>query len=206
MPILPSNQHLRSDLFTLRIIREAEYGIVNKNVHAFGEFLGLVEDFTPPDSTHQFTIHKGVRPSQFGPANGIIDPNFNGVGWGNHFTAAYPAAEVLEGSINNAGLTSGLVLLYGLGDTTNAVVSNRIQHTISERLVIPSFTMEAAYYNASGNQADSLWLMYTGCKINSLSIEGQEGRALIYSANISAKDVIHNIAEVAENANQRTWL
>ena len=174
-------------------------------MHTSGEFIGLVEEFTPPDSTHQFTTHMGVRPNRFMPVDGIINPNFQGVGVGN-WVAAYNAAEVLEGGINQAYLTSCLLFLYALGDMSNGASGDIATHTVSERLIIPSFTMEASYFNNSGNQNNSLRLVYSGCKLNNFTLIGQEGKPLAYTLQVSARDIIHNISEVATNANERTWL
>lgn len=206
MAILPSNKALRSDLWTIRVKRESSYGVEATTVSSSGESLGLLRDFNPPEATAQMEKVRFPRNSNFMPIGGVINEAFDR-GSVRNWVAAYPKSFELVGGINDAILTNSCFLVYALGDIFTTVTSPDVfKKSMVERVVLPSFTLEAIYFNQSGNPADNLKLRYIGCKIDTLTINASEGKPITYSAKIIAKEVKHNIAEVAVDSSQQEWL
>ena len=195
---------LRTDLWQIKFRKEEDFGVEATDITENGDMIGVIYDFTPPDSNRQFMSVRTARPPEFLPPIPIYE-NYRS-SYIRDINAVYPKNYEMSGSITGAYLTNSLILKYAMGQFYDEKIGTKFRHTIVGSLQIPSFTMEVSYYNTDKTSNNNLWVRYIGCKIDSLEIYCDEGDAIKFNAKIIAQDIRHNINEVAGSDSQKEWL
>jgi len=184
----------RNGSFQLKFAPESSFGTMNTNVYSYGEYFGIHSALKFPDPTHNYKPVYGLSKNSRGGAS-------------RSWQFIIPGTQEFAGSFNNIILTSGHILPFILGkesaSTKTADSGNQyIQHLIQEDNDIPSFTMDARYFNIDPAYADFIRRWY-GCKIDNATIYCEEGEHLKLSINkLVAKNMIHNVSEVADDAEE----
>ena len=180
---------LRNQLFSCYFKPELTPGVANSNVITTGQYFGLHSALTMPDPVYSWIPLHGLSAATARPDNARSWPLI-------HY-----GKQIFEASLGNMVLVTGHALPFILGRELTSAGT----HDIREGMPLPTFTMDARFYNVDRNYPD-LIRRWVGCKIDVASIYvDQRGYLILGIEKLIATNMAHNVGTVAATDAQRQY-